>query len=68
MSDVHGLPDHPCSAMCLPAYDGEAVHTDRMSDGLAVLVDGGRCSLSLSPKVLFNSTMYSSSAWVHLYP
>ena len=34
-SDVHGLPDGPGGAMCLPAYDGEAVHTDRMSLGLA---------------------------------
>ena len=38
--DVHGLSDCPGGAMCLPAYDGAAVHIDRMSHGLAVLADG----------------------------
>ena len=36
---AHGLLNGPSDAMCLPAYYGEAVHTDRMSCGLAVLVD-----------------------------
>ena len=36
-SDVDGLHDGPSGAMCLPAYDSEAVHTDRMSCGLAML-------------------------------
>ena len=40
-SDVHGFCDGPSGAMCFPAYDGEAVHTDRMSLELAMLVDGG---------------------------
>ena len=41
-SDVHGLPDGPSGAICLPSYDGEAGHTDGMSHGLAVLVGWGR--------------------------
>ena len=53
-SDVHGLPDGPSGAMCLPGYDAEIVHTDTMSHGLAVMVDGGgalsRCSLGLFPR------------------
>ena len=39
--DVHGLLDGPSDTMCLPAYDGEAVHTDGISHGQAVLVDQG---------------------------
>ena len=39
-SDVHGLPDGPSGARYLPAYDSQAVHSDRMSHGLAVLIDG----------------------------
>ena len=41
-SDVNGPPDGPSGVMCLPAYDGEAVYTDRIFHGLAVLVDVGR--------------------------
>ena len=40
-SDVHGFPDGPSGARYLPAYDSKAVHSDRMSHGLAVLIDGG---------------------------
>ena len=43
-SDIHGPLDSPGGAMCLPAYDGEAVHTGRMSDGLAMFIDGKRVS------------------------
>ena len=38
---VHGLFDGPNDTMCLPAYNGEAVHTHRMSHGLGMLIDGG---------------------------
>ena len=69
--DKHGLPGGPCNAMCLPAHNEEAVHIDGVSCGLTVLVDVGwtlRCSFSLSPQVLPDSPIYSSSqsAWVHL--
>ena len=37
--NIHGLLDSPGDAICLPAYDGEAIHADKMSHGLAVLVD-----------------------------
>ena len=40
-SDINGLLNGSGDAMCLPAYDGEAAHTDEMSCGLAMLVDGG---------------------------
>ena len=40
-SDVYGPCDGPGGAMCLPAYDGQAVHTARMSLDLAMWVDGG---------------------------
>ena len=36
-SDVHDLLGGPNDAMHLPAYYGEAVHTGRMSHGLAAL-------------------------------
>ena len=39
--DIHGLLDGPGGATCLPAYDGEAAHTGRISCGLAMLLDGG---------------------------
>ena len=39
--DVHSLLDGFSDAMCLPAYYGDTAHTDRMSLGLAVLIDGG---------------------------
>ena len=42
--DVHGLHDGSSGAMCLPTYDGEAVHIERISLGLAVLLDGGGSS------------------------
>ena len=38
------VPDGPGGTMYLPVYDGEAIHTDRMSYGLGVLVDGGGTS------------------------
>ena len=39
--DVQGLPDGSGGAICLPAFDSEAVHTGRMSCGLSMLVDVG---------------------------
>ena len=39
--DVHGLLDGLSDAMCLLVYYGEAVYTDRMSHGQAVLRDRG---------------------------
>ena len=60
---IHGLLGSPGDAICLPAYDSEAIHAGKMSIGLAILVDGEealRCSLHLSPKVLPNSSVYSS--------
>ena len=36
--DVHGLIDGPSDVLCLSAYNGESVHTDRMSHGMAVLI------------------------------
>ena len=39
-SDIHGLLDDPGGTLCLPAYDGEAVHTGNMYHDLAMLVDG----------------------------
>ena len=38
--DVHGLLDGRSDVMCLSAYNGEAVHTDRMCHCLAVLIGG----------------------------
>ena len=40
-ADKHGLLDGPGDAMCLFAYNGEAIHLDGVSCGLAVLADGG---------------------------
>ena len=37
--DVHDLLDGPINTMYLPAYDGEVVHTDRITHGLAALID-----------------------------
>ena len=34
--DAHGLLDGPSDAMYLPLYNGEAVYTDRMSNGQAL--------------------------------
>ena len=59
----HGLLDCPGDTICFPAYNGEAAHTDEVSCRLALLVNGEgllRCSFSLSPKVLFDSPVYSS--------
>ena len=39
--DVHSLFDGPSDGMYLPAYDGEIIQTDRMSHGLAMLINGG---------------------------
>ena len=39
--DENGLLDSPGDAMSLPSYYGETVHTNGMSCGLAMLVDGG---------------------------
>ena len=39
--DTHVLLDGPGDVMCLPAYNGEAVHIDGVSCGLVVLVDEG---------------------------
>ena len=42
--------DGPINAINLPAYDGEVVHTDRMSHGLALLIDGrGDSDVSFEP-------------------
>ena len=43
-SDVHGLLDGLSGAMCLPAYDGEIAHTDRILCNLPVLVEVDRGS------------------------
>ena len=40
--DVHGLLDGHSGAMCLTAYNGEAVHTDEMSHGMALFGRWGR--------------------------
>ena len=40
-SDIHCLLHGPGGTKCLPAYNGEAVHTGKMSCGLSMLVDGG---------------------------
>ena len=66
-SAIHGLLEGHDDA-----YDGEAINAGKMSHSLTILVDGEgllRCSLSLYPKVLPNSPMYSSlqSDWVYLY-
>ena len=60
-TDKHGLPDSPGDTMFLPVHSVEAVHTDGVSCGLAILVNGGWGSLSLSPKVLLDSPIYSST-------
>ena len=38
--DKHGFLDGPGDAMCLPVHNGEAVHADLVSCGLAMLVNG----------------------------
>ena len=43
-ADKHGMFDCLSDTMCLPAYNGEAVHIDGVSCGLAVLVYGGGVS------------------------
>ena len=70
-ADKHGLLNCPGDTVCLPVYNGETVHMDTVSFGLAVLVDRGGGSevyFSLSPKVLPDSLIYSSSqsACMHL--
>ena len=70
--DVHGLLDGPSDDICLPAYNNETVNTDKMSNGLVVLVDGGGDSemfFEPIPKGLSNFWIYSSShsALVYLY-
>ena len=53
--DEHCLLDASGNTMWIPAYNGEAVHINSMSCGLAVLVNGVlvlRCSFSLSHKVI----------------
>ena len=61
-TDEHGLLDGPGDAMYFPAYNGEAVHTDKVSCRVTVLVnrEGALwCSFSLFPKVLPDFPMYS---------
>ena len=59
-ADKHGLLDSLGDAVCLPAYNGEAVNIDGVPCGLAVLVDW--------KAVLPDSPVSSSlqSSWVHL--
>ena len=69
--DVHGLLDAPGNVVYLPTHSGEIAHTNTMTRGVTMVIDGGgtlRCSLNLFPKVLTNSPMYSSSqpTWSHL--
>ena len=57
-----GFLDGPGNAVCLPTHNGKNVHTDKS------IQKTDHICISLSPKVLPNSPMYSSSqpAWVHL--
>ena len=37
---VHGLLDGPSDVMCLPLHYGKNVHTDAMSRGVTMVIDG----------------------------
>ena len=53
--DVHLLLDGPGDLVHLPTHYREIVHTDAMTRGATMVIDGERalrCSLNLSPKVL----------------
>ena len=62
--DVQGLLDGSCDVVFHPTYYGKVVHTEVMTCGVTMDISGDgnlRYSLSLSPKVLAESPMYSSS-------
>ena len=40
--DVHGLLDGPSGGVCLPAHNGEIVHTDVMPKCVIMVIDGER--------------------------
>ena len=61
--DKHGLLDHPGDAICLPLHDGETIHNNGVSCGLAVLLNrgwGSEVFFSPSPKVFPDSPIDSS--------
>ena len=61
---IHGLLDGLCNVMHLPTHYGKGIHPGMMTCGVGMVQMGERvlkCSLHLSPKVLADSTKYSSS-------
>ena len=69
--DVHSLLVGPHNTVCLLIHYGNIIHTDEMTQGVTIIINGGRAlrhSLNLSPRVLADTPMYSSSqlAWAHL--
>ena len=63
-SYVHGLLDCSCHIVALPAYDLEIFHKCCVASvALCSNIDEGafKCSLYLSPNILDDSPMYSSS-------
>ena len=54
--DEHSLIDSPGNAVCLTTHNGETVHTDAMSCGVAMFVYGGG-----SPKMLLKPVLKGPS-------
>ena len=70
--DPHDLFDGPIGIVHFLDHYGETVQTDVMPRGVTMVIDGEgalKCSISLSSKMLADSTIYSSlqSTWSHLY-
>ena len=62
---IHIPLDVSCDSLWLTVNNGKTFRADQVSHGVAIVVDGTlRCSLSLLPKALPDSPMYSSGQFI----
>ena len=65
--DVHSLLNVPSDSLWLPVNNGKTFRVDWVLSRVAMMVDRDgalRCSLSLSPRVLHDSHIYSPGQYI----